>query len=183
MEKKRFEHMYSSSEDIPLILDSYDDIFSVFDPRPYFERALSVDFLNECKHASVDKKGRINLKLFVPKSKRDPADEIKIKKRLKEHFNHHLNEERKSIDRDNLVAFNWFIAGCFLTVLSAIFMDVNNLGIKILVNIAHPGGWFFLWEGLGKLLLHRKEKYQTYHFYKKMNDVLISFHDCKGIKC
>lgn len=179
MEKKRFEHMYQSNEDIPLILDSYDDIFSVFDPRPNSERALSVDFLNECKHASFDKKGRINLKLFVPKSKRDPSEEIKIKKRMKEHFNHHLNLERKEINKDNLVGFNWFIAGCFLIIITAIFLDAENIGMKILVNLAHPAGWFFLWEGMGKLLLHRKEKYQNYNFYKKMNDSIISFSNGK----
>jgi hypothetical protein len=175
MKKRVFEHMYQSNEDIPLILDSYDDIFSVFDPRPYSERALSVDFLNECKHASADKKGRINLKLFVPKNKREPSEEIKIKKRMKEHFNHHLNFERKEINKENLVGFNWFIAGCFLIVVTAIFLDVENLGLKILVNLAHPGGWFFLWEGMGKLLLNRKEKHSSYHFYQKMNDALISF--------
>lgn len=181
--KKKFEHMYQSSEDIPLILDSYDDIFSVFDPRPFSERALSGDFLSECKHASADKKGRINLKLFVPKSKREVSEEIKIKKRMKEHFNHHLNFEKREIEKQNLVGFNWFIAGCVLTVLTAIFIGTENLGLKILVNVAHPGGWFFLWEGLGKLLLNRKERHQNYNFYKKMNDSIISFHDCKSGKC
>ena len=181
--KKRFEHMYQSSEDIPLILDSYDDIFSVFDPRPFSERALSGDFLSECKHAAADKKGRINLKLFVPKNKREVSEEIKIKKRMKEHFNHHLNVEKREIEKQNLVGFNWFIVGCFLIVITAIFFDVENLGLKILVNLAHPGGWFFLWEGMGKILLDRKEKYQNYNFYKKMNDAIISFHDCKSGKC
>ncbi|MCK9568016.1 hypothetical protein M0R72_03610 [Candidatus Pacearchaeota archaeon] len=176
MEKKRFEHMYQSNEDIPLILDSYDDIFSVFDPRPFSERALSTDFISECKHASVDKKGRISLKLFVPKSKKDPVDEIKIKKRLKEHFNHHLNLEKKEIAKENLVGFNWFIAGCFLIVITSIFLDgAESLSIKVLLNIAHPAGWFFLWEGMGKLLLGYREKHSNYNFYKKMNDAIISF--------
>ena len=30
--KKRIKHFYESTEDIPLILDSYEDIFSDFDP-------------------------------------------------------------------------------------------------------------------------------------------------------
>ena len=181
--EKRFEHMYQSNEDIPLILKSYEDIFSDFDPRPYSEKALSVDFISECKHAAADKKGRINLKLFVPKSKREPAEEIKIKKRMKEHFNHHLNLERKEIGKQNLVGFNWLIAGCFLTVITAIFMDTENLGVKILVNTTHPGGWFFLWEGLAKLIIDYHAKRQNYNFYRKMNDALISFHDCKAFKC
>ena len=35
--------------EISLILDTYDDMFSSFDPRPYSQRALSEDFLSEAK--------------------------------------------------------------------------------------------------------------------------------------
>ena len=38
-----------------LILDTYLDIFSSFDPRPYEERSLSDDFLDECKKMVIDK--------------------------------------------------------------------------------------------------------------------------------
>ena len=61
MKEKRFEHFYESADDIPLVLDSYDDIFSDFDPRPYSERAMSGDFLLECKKASAEKKKKIHL--------------------------------------------------------------------------------------------------------------------------
>lgn len=44
--------------EISLVLDTYDDIFSDFDPRPYGERALSSDFLDEAKKAARDK-GRV----------------------------------------------------------------------------------------------------------------------------
>lgn len=176
---KEFGHFYSSNENILLILDSYEDLFSDFDARSYSEKALSVDFLEECKKASLDKKGRINLKLFVPKNKRNSSDEIKIKKRMKEHFFHHLRMEKKEIERGNLVGFNWFVAGCVLTVLTVILMDTENFGLRILVNIAHPGGWFFFWEGLGKLVLDYKSRHANYNFYKKMSDALISFHDFK----
>jgi len=33
--KKRFNHFYQSADDIPLVLDSYEDIFTDFDPRSY----------------------------------------------------------------------------------------------------------------------------------------------------
>jgi hypothetical protein len=167
------------SHDILIVLDSYEDIFSDFDARSYSEKTLSVDFLSECRKASLDKEDKINLKLFVPKNKRSPSDEIKIKKRMKEHFFHHLQLEKKEIDRDNLIGFNWFIAGCVLTVLTVILMNTENFGLKILVNIAHPGGWFFFWEGLGKLVLDYKSRHANYKFYKKMSNSLISFYDYK----
>ena len=77
---------------ISLILDSYDDIFSDFDPRSYSEKALSDDFLEECKKAAKDKEERPELRLLVQKNKRDYKDEIRIKKRLREHFQRHYKE-------------------------------------------------------------------------------------------
>ena len=56
---------------ISLILDSYEDIFSSFDPREYSERALSDDFLIECNHAAMDKGEGIELILSMPKNKRN----------------------------------------------------------------------------------------------------------------
>jgi len=62
---------------ISLILDSYDDIFSDFDPGDYSERALSDDFLSECKKAAVNKEERLELRFLVPKTKRDYKEKIK----------------------------------------------------------------------------------------------------------
>jgi len=47
--------------------------------------------------------------------------------------------------------------------------------VKVLINIAHPGGWFFLWEGLAMILIHSKEKKEDYDFNRKMNEAKISF--------
>jgi hypothetical protein len=178
MEKgKKFENFYQSTEDIPLELDSYNDIFSDFDPRQYSERALSDDFLYECKKASADKKGKINLKFFIPKSKRVPLDEIKIKKRLKEHFHKHFLEKKRELDKLKLEGFSWFVAGCLMLVLSAVFLD-NNQGTfwyNLLIILAHPAGWFFMWEGLEKILITPNEKVPDYLFYKKMIGASISF--------
>lgn len=81
-------------KNISLILDSYDDIFSDFDPRPYSEKALSDDFLSECRKASRDKKDdEVELRLLVPAQKREINDETKIKRRLKDHFQKHFNEK------------------------------------------------------------------------------------------
>ena len=37
---------------VSLVLDTYDDIFSDFDPRPYDQRALSGDFLDAARHGT-----------------------------------------------------------------------------------------------------------------------------------
>lgn len=181
--KKRIHQFYQSSEDIPLILDSYQDLFSDFDPRPYSEKALSEDFLFECKKASAEKNGRIHLKLFLPKSKRNSLDEIKIKKRLREHFHKHFLEKKREVDKIKLNGFTWFLSGCFIMILTAIFLndDGGNFLFNLLISLAHPAGWFFLWEGLSKILITSKEHRPYYLFYKKMSNAIISFSDCKQL--
>src|SRR3989344_7409018 len=85
--------------EISLWLDHYDDIFSDFDPRPYSQRALSIDFLDEVKRASKDKPlEALELKFLVPKDKREVSREFIIKKRLRDHFKKHidlLSKEKK----------------------------------------------------------------------------------------
>lgn len=82
---------------ISIILDNYDDIFSDFDPRPYSERALSHDFLRECKKASIDKDDTgLELRLMIPKDKRNFATELLIRKRLKAHFLKHYDLKKKN---------------------------------------------------------------------------------------
>jgi hypothetical protein len=175
--KKRGKGIYNKNEkDIPLGLESYEDLFSDFDPRPYSQKALSKDFLLECKKASEDKRGDIELKLFIDKNKRNAKNEEMIIKRIKEHFNKHFIEKKRELLSLKLAGLIWFLFGCFLTAITAIFMqkDISYFMI-VLVNLAHPAGWFFLWEGLGKILIHSREKKEDYDFHKKMNKAKISF--------
>jgi hypothetical protein len=174
------EENYNSKKDIPLVLDSYNDLFSNFDPRPYSQRALSKDFLLECQKASIDKTREIELKFLINKKERNFKEEELITKRIKEHFNKHFLEKKKELFRMRLIGFIWFLLGCFLIVLTT-FLDLQNQSftIKILVAIAHPGGWFFLWEGLGKIIIHSKEKKEEHLFNKKMNKIKISFFSIK----
>jgi len=176
MKKRINELSYKSGKDIPLIVNSYNDIFSTFDPRPYSQRALSQDFVLECQKASVDKKGEIELKFLVKKDSRNLKEEEIIIRRIKEHFNKHFLEKKKELFNLRLVGFIWFLVGCFLTAITALFMEKEiSSFMKVLVNLAHPAGWFFLWEGMGKVILHSKGKKEEYTFYKKMNNSRISF--------
>jgi len=166
-----------SGAGIPLVVDSYNDIFSDFDPRPYTHRALSEDFLLECKKASIEKNDKIRLRIFVPKSKRNSLEEIKIKKRLKEHFNKHFREKRKEISGMKVEGAFWCFMGAIMMVVSAFFVGRPDLsfGVHLLITLVQPAGWFFLWEGLGKILISPHEKMPDFNFYKKMTGVEISF--------
>ena len=80
----------SETEEISIRLESFDDIFSDFDMRGFDKRALSVDFLDEIKRASLDKdESGIELALYAPEKERDESKEGTIKERLSAHFNRH----------------------------------------------------------------------------------------------
>jgi len=162
-------------EEIPLILDSYEDIFSDFDPRTFSQKALSGDFLLECKKASVDKK-KIELKFFIQRKKRNLKEEIKIKRRLKEHFKKHSKEKKIEIRKIKLNGTFWVVLGSVMMIISAFFFATPNSFLQhLLAVLGQPAGWFFLWEGLAKILITPKEKMPDYLFYKKMANSEISF--------
>jgi hypothetical protein len=177
---KRGEFSYKLDKDIPLILNSYNDIFSIFDPRPYSQKALSKDFIFECQKASEDKKGEIELKILVKREERNSKDEEVITKRIKEHFRKHFLEKKKELFNLRLIGLMWFFVGCFLIVLTTFLIPKDNeFLIRLLIAIAHPAGWFFLWEGMGKIIIHSKDKKQEHIFNKKMSNVKITFWSVK----
>lgn len=179
-EEKRADGIIEFREgNISLILDSYNDIFSNFDPRPYSDKALSDDFLVECKKASIDKEDRLELRLLIPKNKRDYRDEIRIKKRLKEHFQRHFRQLEKEINNIRLKGIAWFILGAIFMIIGTFlytYRDINffyNLAIIIL----EPAGWFTFWEGLGMIFFTTNEKMPDFKFYKKMTRSEVVFLD------
>jgi hypothetical protein len=175
MKKETSGFSYKSEKEIPLILNSYNDRFSNFDPRPYSQRALSKDFVLECQKASADKKGDIELKLFIKKEARNLKEEELIIKRIKDHFRKHFLEKKKELFNLRLIGFIWFFVGCLMIVITTFFGQEGNFIVRMLVAIAHPAGWFFLWEGMGKIIIHSKEKKEEHIFHKKMNKIKISF--------
>lgn len=164
---------------ISLILSSYDDIFSGFDPRDYSEKALSTDFLTECKNAARDKAEDgigLEMRLLVPKNKRSFTSEMKIKKRLKNHFQKHYHEKLKEQKRIKKEGILWFIMGACLIFISTLIYEYKGYIYRLLFVLSEPAGWFTLWNGLEKVFIRTKEKQPEYDFYRKMANVRIYFH-------
>lgn len=175
---------------ISLILDSYDDIFSDFDPRPYAEKALSDDFLTECRKAARDKdEFELELRLLVPKQKRDFAEETKIKHRLKTHFHKHFLEKEREVRSIKLAGLKWFGAGAVFMLVSAYLYAHAETGFftltskdflfNLLVVFFEPAGWFSVWTGLDQIFFGAKEKQPELAFYRKMVGVHIEFYEYK----
>lgn len=160
---------------IGLVLDSYNDIFSSFDPRGFSEKAISDDFLIECKRAARDKEGNLEIVLFIPKERREIDDESTIKRRLKIHFQRHYidaEKEIKSLKREGAI---WFLLGAVVMATSSYFYEHQGLISELFFIITQPAGWFFFWEGLGKIFIDAKEKTPKYSFYQKMTRAAITF--------
>jgi len=185
MEKEELELTHIENlkrANISLILDSYNDIFSTFDPRPYHEKALSTDFIEECERAARDKGVEgFELLLSIPSSKRNLNDEVKIKHRLREHFHKHTIEKEHAIKKIKRSGLKFMLVGSILLIINSTlhtyFDDLlkGNFLLNLVSLLTEPASWFSFWEGLGKIFLHSREKEPERDFYKKMANAQISF--------
>ncbi len=163
---------------VSLRLNSYDDIFSSFDPRIYSERALSGDFLEEAKRASRDKSsGELVLQLMVPQKFRDENDENLIKRRLREHFRKHylmlLKDFKRTKERGILMTF----AGVLFIAIAAYIssLNFNSFLSHFAIVLLEPAGWFTAWTGLDEMYYTVREKKPDLDFYEKMSNAELIF--------
>ena len=185
VEREVAEELLSKEEDllakseVSLILDTYNDIFSSFDPRPYSQRALSVDFIAEAKRAMRERDGgAVELRFLLPAAKRRIEVENTIKKRLKEHFrkHHEMHEkEKKGVLRQGW----WFIGISLIFMFSAAYIlfsyEARSIWKELLVILLEPGGWFLFWEGLNLIIFESKKIKPDLDFYRKMTNAEIVF--------
>jgi hypothetical protein len=170
--KSELEKDEIRSGNVSIILDSYNDIFSDFDPRSYEERALSDDFLSECKKAAIVKKEGFELRIMVPKSKRSLNDEARIRRRFRVYFMKHYNEKKNEIKKIKTEGMIWFLMGTMIMMLETLLFQFEQ---KLFFVMAQPAGWFFFWEGLDKVFITSKEKRPDFEFYRRISHARISF--------
>ncbi len=165
--------------EISLSLDTYDDIFSDFDPRPFNHRSVSEDFLAEIKRASRDKAtGEIEISFMIPKKMRNKTSEILIKKRLREHFKRHAGLMHKEKNKLLLEGGVFIGIGMILMVTVAVmfFEKINkDLFSRLIFTMLEPAGWFLFWEGLELIIFESRKKRSDILFYDKMSKADIRF--------
>lgn len=172
------ERRISQEAEIGVWIDTYNDIFSDFDSRPFLHRALSDDFLLEMKRASRDKPtGGIELHILAPAKIRSFAQETLIMRRMQEHFRRHhtkLHEEIKAIKKRGIIlAFIGMIMIFFATYLSS--LEFKGFWTHLLIVIFEPGGWFSAWTGLDQFFYTANERKPDLDFYEKMSQCEIKF--------
>lgn len=164
--------------EISIWLDTYDDVFSDFDPRPYAERTLSDDFLQAVqKEVRANPAGRFEVKLLIPAKLRQPETERIIAGRIAAYF----REAWTSFEAETRRTQRF---GVLLTVLSVVtiflatLVQVSALPAylkSLLAALLEPAGWFMVFTGLERLLLTPEQKKEQAVFLRKMSDGIIEF--------
>lgn len=165
--------------EISILLDSYNDIFSDFDPSPFSERILSDDFIVQAKKFSKDKGGnKMSLKLLLPASARNEQDEKIIIKRLHSHFKdiyQQLADDRRRTNIKGAVLIG--IGITFMMIASYLsFMKIEKFHAHFLLVLFEPAGWFLLWVGLDYLVFLSRSTKKDIEFYAKMVKSEIKFY-------
>ncbi len=143
-------------KEISLAIDTWDDIYSDFDPRPLNERNLSEDFLSELrKRHRETRRGTYRVSIYAPITLKDDKTEKTVIQRLKGHFKYRYLQRQKELKGVRIrgaifVTFGIISLG-FLT-LATFFNSFGELTIEILGIVLMPLGWFGIWEGFSKIV-------------------------------
>ncbi|MFA6489953.1 MAG: hypothetical protein WCT52_04710 [Candidatus Micrarchaeia archaeon] len=167
--------------EITIQLDTYDDIFSDFDPRPYQERELSEDFIKEIQRRYMeDKRGRFEVHFTVPFSERDAKEEALIKKRLREHFAVMVRREDETIKSTKSRGYIYMLVGAIVLladVYALFLLEGTSLEYRILSILLVPAGWYGMWTGIEKIIddpFASIERRAAFDKFEKANYVFIS---------
>ncbi|MFC1709955.1 hypothetical protein ACFL2J_07875 [Candidatus Omnitrophota bacterium] len=143
-------------KEIDIVIDTWDDIFSDFDPSPFNERTLSEDFIVELKKRYREtRKGNFAVTIYAPIFLKDAKSEAIVIQRLKRHFLYRSLQSQKKIASIRIKGIIYVLLGiCFLTflTLAAYFKMFSDLAIEILGIVVMPLGWFGIWEGFSKVV-------------------------------
>lgn len=178
--KKESEQILRKVSDIELHIDDYEYIFSDFDSRPYSQKLISRDLLDEMRRSSKDKRtGNINVKFLIPRSKRNTEKEKTIKKRFKGYFEHKFEEAKESRKKILKRGTFFVLFGIFFMIVATFFLirGEENYIITFLSVLSEPAGWFLFWEGLNLVIFDTEKKAPDLEFYRKMSKATVYFAD------
>lgn len=149
-------HRIDDLREIAIVIDTWDDIFSDFDPRPLIERTLSGDFVEELKKRYRETpRGSLDIVIYAPVSLKDEKSEAMVMKRLKSHFKYMFLQKKREVFLQHARGAAFLCVGVasltFLT-LATYYQFFSRLTINMLEVVFMPLGWFGIWEGFSKLV-------------------------------
>ena len=155
-DSKTIEQRVKDLKEIAIVIDTWDDVFSDFDPRPLNERTVSGDFVEELKKRYREtERGKFVITIYAPIFLKDSNSERMVTQRLKKHFRHVFLLKKKNIIGRRVRGLIFVAVGIssltFLT-LATYYKFLTTLTLEISAIILMPLGWFGFWEGLSKLI-------------------------------
>ena len=178
--KPRTDLRIKKIKQISIAIDTWDDVFSDFDPRPIKDRMLSEDFIVELKKRYREtKKGDFVIEILAPVDLCNPNTERSVIQRLKRDFKHRSLQKRKELSKLRRRGTVFVLFGIFfLTALTLLtyYKLVSKLAIEILGIIFMPLGWFGIWEGFSKIVDPSRVSIQEEIIFDKLSRAVIKFH-------
>jgi hypothetical protein len=159
--------------EIVITLESYNDIFDDFDPRPFNERSLSADFINVLNERikKVDFSRHINLILTMPKEQRSEKEERIIEKKLKDHFVT-SSGYWKNRGKDMIGTSILYILGGLVIYIGGGMMDSYLHAIRQYLLIP---AWFLTWRALEIMIIDYPKAGSKKQFYDYISNARIEF--------
>jgi hypothetical protein len=162
-----------------IALDTYDDIFSDFDPSPYETRILSDDFLNELRRRHAEKrKGEFVVNFTLPGSLRSEKTEALVRKRIKDYFKGRLREvakDRKDKLREGVLRL---FVGLVFSLMLVVFPQLDIVPLLTILSVLI---WYVLWSGFEELFDVSRRLKRKQSFYEKFLRATYNFMDQEAI--
>ncbi len=166
-------------QDISIAIDSWDDIFSDFDPSPLEQRILSEDFLSELKKRYREtQRGNFLVTIFAPLALKDEVSERLVLKRLKQYFRFRTLSLQKEINgalRKGVLFVLFGIIFLASLTLMAYFKVLDSLMIELIGIVIMPLGWFGIWEGFSRVIEPAPSARQELEIFSKLAKATFKF--------
>lgn len=164
--------------EVVLWIDTYNDLFSDFDPRPFSERRVSEDFVVQLRHAVKEIPQKLQvLKLLVPEKMRQPGDEAAIRRKLAAYFLSQLEQLEHTSRRIRRRGLYFILAGLVCMLAASCLKDLRlvKFYMTFLLTVLEPGGWFLLWTGFDHFMTYSRNRLQDGAFFSRMARVHVEF--------
>ncbi|MFH1239181.1 MAG: hypothetical protein V1653_03610 [bacterium] len=166
-------------QEISIALDSWDDIFSDFDPSPLEQRILSEDFLLELKKRYREaRRGQFIITIYAPLSLKDDSSERLVIKRLKQYFKFRHLTLKKEIISLRLKGLIFVVSGTmalgFLTLI-AYYKVLSTFILDMVGIVLVPLGWFGIWEGFSRIIEPSPRLIADAELFEKLSKASIKF--------
>ena len=153
---KKFQQRVKDLKEIAIVIDTWDDVFSDFDPSPLNERTVSGDFIEELKKRYREmQRGIFIISIYAPLFLKDSNSERMVTQRLKKHFRYVFLLKKKNLTRRRVRGLIFVVVGIFsltFLTLATYFNFLTKLALDMSAIVLMPLGWFGFWEGLSKLI-------------------------------